>query len=48
MMAQPVRCSLLELESDFRHPHKKAGHTLVIPGWGRQRWEETELTGQLV
>lgn len=48
MMAQPVRCSLRELESDFLHPNKKAGHTLVIPGQGRQRWEETELTGQLV
>lgn len=48
MMAQPVRCSLWELESDFLHPHKKAGRTLVIPGRGRQRREETELTGQLV
>lgn len=48
MIAQPVRYSLWELESDFLHPHKKAGRTLVIPGPGRQRREEAELTGQLV
>lgn len=48
MMAKPVRCSFRELESDFLHPHKKAGRTLVILGRGRQRREETELTGQLV